>query len=557
MQQLWVEEAAQEAWERAKPYIASSRSHTQYEQYRYDPVGFIENVLGDHITDDIKKIAISVRDNPITIARSATDIGKTHGAARIAAWYFCCMPESKVFITAAPPVTNLRQILWGELMTVVKNKPTLFSGCRIRSLLIVRSPESFIQGLAIPTTGTPEERESKFSGRHSRSLLFIVDEGDAVPDEIYRGIEGCMSGGETVRLLVMFNPRQMSGAVYEKERKNEAKVIQLSAFSHPNVISGQQLIPGAVSRDITVRRINIWTRPLAYNEEVDADCFKVPDFLVGAVVKGLDGNEYPPLEAGYRKIIDPAFSYMVLGDYPTRSSTQLISAEWIDNAFARYQSYTAQFGEVPPGHTQPIMSLDIAEYGTDYSCCWLRYGSYTAKPFLWKGADPDETVTRALHIYKKYNAQIAMVDGTGVGAGVAPAMARRGRDDDVRAVSVKMSERPSPAIKTDKGEFKILRDQIFWALREWLRTDSGAMLPPDGLLREELLALEYSVKGGKVTVTPKEELRKKLKRSPDRADSLALTFSPFERAKWVRVGDQTYFDRWRNIDVETPQRGLL
>ena len=70
-----------------------------------------------------------------------------------------------------------------------------------------------------------------------------------------------------------------------------------------------------------------------------------------------------------------------------------------------------------------------------------------------------------------------MVDGTGVGAGVAPYIARNGRDTDVRAISVKVSEKPSPVIKTDKGEFKILRDQLWYALSDWLARDSGCHAP--------------------------------------------------------------------------------
>jgi len=73
-------------------------------------------------------------------------------------------------------------------------------------------------------------------------------------------------------------------------------------------------------------------------------------------------------------------------------------------------------------------------------------------------------------------------------------------------------------------------------------------------LKDELMAMQYQVKNGKVMVTPKEELRKKLKRSPDRADGLALTFSPYERAKWVRVGDRISYDRWANVNKPEPKQ---
>ena len=174
----------------------------------------------------------------------------------------------------------------------------------------------------------------------------------------------------------MFNPRAQVGPIYLREKNRQANVVELSAFSHPNVITGEDVIPGAVTRDTTVRRINMWTRALALDENPDAECFEVPDFLVGTVAQGLDGEFFQPLPEGPRKIIDPAFAYMVLGQYPAHSATQLISETCIDNAFTRWKAYVAQFGEKPPEGVRPIMSLDIAEYGTDYCVSWLRYGGF-------------------------------------------------------------------------------------------------------------------------------------------------------------------------------------
>ena len=83
----------------------------------------------------------------------------------------------------------------------------------------------------------------------------------------------------------------------------------------------------------------------------------------------------------------------------------------------------------------------------------------------------------------------------------------------------------SPTQTSELGEFKILRDQLWWACREWLRTDESAMLPPDELLIEELQAPTYEVRNGKVRVMDKPTMRELLRRSPDRADALCLTFA--------------------------------
>ena len=59
------------------------------------------------------------------------------------------------------------------------------------------------------------------------------------------------------------------------------------------------------------------------------------------------------------------------------------------------------------------------------------------------------------------------------------------------------------------------------------------MLPPDEMLLEELSVPTYTIKNGKIKVMGKDTMRDILKRSPDRADALCLTFAP-ERGGFVR-----------------------
>src|ERR1700690_524576 len=81
-------------------------------RYQSDPVAFGENVLDEEYTDDVQRVMNSVRDFPVTIARSANATGKSHGAARIAVWFYKCFPGAQAYTPAAPPGTNLRRILW-------------------------------------------------------------------------------------------------------------------------------------------------------------------------------------------------------------------------------------------------------------------------------------------------------------------------------------------------------------------------------------------------------------------------------------------------------------
>ncbi|VBB41933.1 conserved hypothetical protein [uncultured Desulfatiglans sp.] len=489
---------------------------TDFSRYRDDPVGFAQEVLGETLTYDIECLMLSVKDNPVTVARSANATGKTFAAARIAVWFYRVFEASQIYTGAAPPESNLKKLLWGEIGSIIDKHPALFEGDSVKNLHVARNAQSFLTGVTIPMAGSEAQREAKFSGKHAPYLLFIIDEGDAVPDEVYRGIESCMSGGHA-RLLVMFNPRHESGPVYRMEREGRANVVELSAFSHPNVTTGEDQIPGAVTREVTVRRISEWCRPLVPGEAA-TDSFRLPDFLAGATAVSQSGLVYPPLAPGQYKVLEPAFDYMVLGRYPAQASTQLISREWISAARSRWDAYVAQHGEIPPAGTKAVMGVDVAEFGADANVAAFRYGGYVERLVSWGGMDVVSTGDRAAEEYRARKVLRACVDATGVGSGVAPQMRRSG----CAASAVKVAA--SPTERTELGEFERLRDQIWWSCREWLRTDSGAMLPPDEMLLEELATPTYEVRNGKIKIMAKDTMRELLKRSPDRADALCLTF---------------------------------
>jgi hypothetical protein len=165
------------------------------------------------------------------------------------------------------------------------------------------------------------------------------------------------------------------------------------------------------------------------------------------------------------------------------------------------------------------MGQDVGEFGSDSNVACFRYGGFVEQFIVWGGVDTFITGDRAVAEYKCRKVLTANVDGTGVGAGVAPHMQKSG----CSAISVKVASKPTQT--TEMGEFYILRDQLWWACREWLRTDSGAMLPPDELLAEELQIPTYEIRNGKIRIMQKSTMRELLKRSPDRADALCLTFS--------------------------------
>lgn len=501
-----------------------------YEQYHSDPVGFIENELGEKLAPDMVTLCHELLEYQVLQGKSANAVGKTHLMARIAVWWYICRRGSKVFTSAAPPRSNLENLLWSEIGGIVTKHPEMFRKSSKRKLHISRNEEEFITGVLIPMTGSSEERKARFSGKHAPNLLFIMDEGDAIPADVYEAIDSCMSGGDA-KLLIMFNPRGARGAVYKMERDRQARVVPIPALTHPNVITGEDIIPGAVTRNSVVIRINDWTRPLIKGESTEGDdVFDVPEHLVGVVGKRRNGDLTEPLKAGKRRVTNPAFSYMVLARYPAEGARQLISQDWIDRAVGRWERHIGNFGETPPMGIAPIIGHDVASTGQDWNVVYRRYGGWVARPDRWQGVDATESGERGADIYQHYGAQHAIVDATGVGAGTWPIYRRRG------CHVTPIQAHNSPSKRCEIGEFYRMRDQMLWSLREWLREDPLAAIPPDERLLEELITPEYAIDYGRIRVTGTEDIISMLGRSPDDMMALAHTFAPQRRRRATGQG---------------------
>lgn len=515
--------------------------------YRRDPVGYFKEFFpGETYTDGQLEIARSVVDNPITGVQSANSTGKTWVAPRIIKWFLDCFgteldeteqPSCEVYVGAAPPARNLQRV-WSELEVLALKFPHLFANAPMAERL-EEGPKCFCEAVPVPVNKRPERQAESWAGKHARYMLFILDEANGVPEPVWTAIRECMSAGIVTRLLFFYNPRLRDGPAYVRFNSGGCHAITLSALDHINVVTGQRVIPGAVTREVVVSMIDSHTRELQPNEPWDDElCFDMRPYLVGATSMRDNGDPIPPLPAAPRKIVNQDFSYMILARAPKIAANRLIPDDWIDQARGRYDLYVGAHGDTPPVGVRPIMGGDIAEEN-DLNARALRYGTYVPPIKVWTGVNVIAAGDSFVADYKLYACREAYMDGTGLGAGVAPYMRQLG----CLAEGVKISRKPTrPYVEyvggiRVEGSFNILRDQLHWSLREWLDPRNGAMLPPQPRLIEALRRLTYRKNpvSGNIEVLDKPSLKKMLRYSPDEMESLLMTFAPSSGgwALWV------------------------
>lgn len=105
------------------------------------------------------------------------------------------------------------------------------------------------------------------------------------------------------------------------------------------------------------------------------------------------------------------------------------------------------------------------------------------------------------------------------GAGVYDILKHRGFGEVVKGIDF-----GGKAIMSER--YKNKRAEMWNNVKEWLKQDVPVQLPADEELFDELCAVErVKTEFSVLQLEPKDKVRERLGRSPDKADALALTFA--------------------------------
>lgn len=246
-------------------------------------------------------------------------------------------------------------------------------------------------------------------------------------------------------------------------------------------------------------------------------------------------NDNPYLsDTGYRAKLqalpEPLRSQLLYGDFVAGREDhewQVIPTEWVRLANERWRN-------APQKRRRMVaLAADVAGTGGDDNCvARLHEDAWFDEPVNFKGLDlveagedallPSRIADRMLSL-RKDGADMS-VDGTGGwGSGVR---ARLTEDHKMSCASVVFSS-GSIAKTADKSlGFYNLRAEMYWKFREALDPDNGddVALPPDKRLTAELTIPRYKIKGTNILIEAKDDIKKRVGSSPDRADAYVIAW---------------------------------
>lgn len=204
---------------------------------------------------------------------------------------------------------------------------------------------------------------------------------------------------------------------------------------------------------------------------------------------------------------------------------QVIPTAWIIAAQERWKDD----GWKPFGMTS--MAIDCAGGGSDAQVIAFRHGGWYAPLRVDTGEmTKDPSLAFGYIMARRRDAAPVVVD---VGGGYGGAIVDRLKANGIAHIGFNGAERSSKRERGSNIPYANKRAEAYFLLRDELNPDqeggSVIALPPDTELRADLAAARYEPRAlqirGVYQIESKDEMRKRLGRSPDKADAVAMCLS--------------------------------
>lgn len=432
------------------------------ERYAPDPACFAREALGNDPWGRQRDIFEAVAGNRRVVTRSGHKLSKTNSIACLAWWWVCTKPRGKVVLSSTVG-DQLKNILWPEVTRLYREAKVDLGG---KLSADYHGGWKADDGRAIIALKSEDTKPEAFAGISSPNLLYLLDESSGFPNTLLEAAWGnCASNGT---IAAFSNPTRTSGWFYDAFHQQRASwtPLHIDSRESPN-ITGERDVPG-----------------LARQEWVDE------------TIRAFGADS-------------PTVAVRIAGQFPREGDCVVVSLGTIEAALSR-----ASVSEVGPLR----LGLDVGRTGDDPSELAGVRGQRAFPIRETRHREGDDLAGWVLEQVKTMarpgEVPECRIDVIGVGASVYDHLKHSGK---VVAIPVNVSTRPM-----DPAHYVTTRDEVWFSGAAWLK-EGGALPPGDTELQGELSAARYTFDGrGRYVVESKDEMKKRLKRSPNKADAFNL-----------------------------------
>lgn len=462
-----------------------------------DPVDWIQKTFNIELWSKQREIIRALEDYKQVAVKSGHGVGKSFTAAVAAAWWVATHPpDETMVVTTAPSAHQVSAILWEDIRKL-HAKGNLQGEVQRRDRWIIgdtlvgfgRKPQDY-------------DRHA-FQGIHRKYVLVIIDEACGIDEWMWIAALAITTGAHC-RILAIGNPDDPS-SYFSKVCK-----------------------PGSGWHSI---KISVLDSPNFTGEPVSQH---MRDQL----------TDHSYLESMEKEIgkDSPVWTSKILGEFPEIDEFSVIPLGWIYDAQRRWEEWD-QAGR-PLAGTGRVVGADIARFGLDKTAFANRFDNVVVDVRTMPKKDTQGTA-QLLKEECGDRSTLSVIDTNGVGAGVYDEMRKSGY------YTLPFNPGTRTSLKDSSGqiEFYNLRAAATWHLREMLdpARNSTVCLPPDDRLATDLSTPRWkNIAGGKIVIESKDDIKKRIGRSPDMGDAVTLAFWR-QNAFLALESGESAFD-WREPD---------
>lgn len=477
------------AFERAAQILVpeKSRYYNDLQGWVHDNIDFPEGQGPTPYQDDIMG-ALPVYKR--VSVRGPHGLGKTALMSWAILWFACEREKNQddwKVPTLASVWRQLDKFLWPEIHKWARRikwdqvgLPPFRSS---KELLELNLKLNFGSAFAL-ASDTPESLE----GAHADHILYVFDESKAIPAPVFDAAEGAFSGAGDDTIL-------------------EALALM---FSTPGDPTGR-------FADIHLRRPGTedwWVRHVTLEE---------------AIAAGRISQDWADARKRQWGPTSSIYQNRVLGQFAEEAEDSVIPLKWVEAAQQRWQEWKDTGTEESPPDLPPLSKLgvDVARTGEDTTVLAPRHGRIVPEIRRYALSSTMNTARYAKHYLDSNPSALATIDVIGIGAGVVDRLRELGYNID----AFNGGEKTNLTDVSTEVEFVNRRAAAWWTMRELLdpQYDLQIALPPDDILAGDLTAPKWKLTAaGKIQIESKDDIKKRIGRSPDSGDAVVMAFCPIE-----------------------------